>query len=64
MHKNTFCPFISGSCRSDCVFNCGHDIGLNNGYITECELMAFITLQDSDDISKISSEISKLIQKK
>lgn len=64
MQKNTFCPFISGTCRSDCVFNCGHNIGLNNGTMTACELMAFITLQDNDDIDKISSEISKLIKKK
>ena len=64
MVKNTFCPFVSGSCRSDCVFNCGHDIGLNNGTLTQCELMAFISLQDSEDIERIAKEIAKLIQKK
>lgn len=64
MIKNSFCPFISDSCRSDCVFNCGHCIGLNNGTVTECELMAFISLQDSEDIERIAGEINKLIQEK
>jgi hypothetical protein len=63
MVKNTFCPFINGECRHDCVFNCGHNIGLNNGTMVECELMAFISLQDSEDIERIASEITKLIQK-
>lgn len=64
MKKNTFCPFISGDCRKDCVFNCGHNIGLNNGYMTECELMAFISLQDSSDIDLIAFKIKELINQK
>ncbi len=64
MIKNSFCPFISDSCRSDCVFNPGHSIALNNGTVTDCELMAFISLQDNEDIEHIAGEIKKLIQKK
>ncbi len=64
MLKNNFCPFISNLCRRDCVFNCGHNITLNNGYSTECELMAFISLQDAEEIQTVTKEIAKLIRKK
>lgn len=64
MTENNFCPFISSACRSDCVFNCGHYIALNNGSKTKCELMAFVSLQDSEDVGHIAKEISKLIRSK
>lgn len=33
----TFCPFINGECRSDCVFHLDHKVGEENGE-TACQL--------------------------
>ncbi len=50
MNKLTFCPFINGVCRSDCVFHVPHNIALNNGNSAQCELAAFICCSDEDSI--------------
>ncbi|MBP1562074.1 MAG: hypothetical protein J6C96_12645 [Oscillospiraceae bacterium] len=34
---NTFCPFINGECRSDCVFRLVRKVGEENG-LTICQL--------------------------
>ena len=34
----TFCPFINGECRSDCVFRLEHTVGEENGK-TVCQLV-------------------------
>ena len=50
MNKLTFCPFINGVCRSDCVFHVPHNIALNNGNSAQCELAAFICCSDDDSM--------------
>ena len=31
MNNNTFCPFVNGECRSDCMFNIGHLVAVDRG---------------------------------
>ena len=31
MNNNTFCPFVNGECRSDCMFNIGHLVAVERG---------------------------------
>ena len=63
MNKLTFCPFINGVCRSDCVFHVPHNIALNNGNSAQCELAAFICCSDEDSIQSTFETIKALHEK-
>lgn len=60
MKHKAFCALINDQCRDDCVFNCGHYIAINNGNSTKCELAAFITCVDEDQIDYVTSSIKHL----
>lgn len=47
---NTFCPFINGECREDCVFHLNHKVAGENG-VTVCQLVT------SSDVSKCLCDI-------
>lgn len=64
MEGNNFCPFISDSCRSDCTFYHKISISLELGKTTNCELDAFISARDEDEITCVANELKKLIQSK
>lgn len=42
---NTFCPFINGECRSDCVFRLEHKTATENG-LTVCQLATSSTVSE------------------
>lgn len=42
---NTFCPFINGECRSDCVFRLEHKTATENG-LTVCQLATSSTISE------------------
>jgi len=63
MEKN-FCPFINGSCRSDCVFKmrCNTVTPAGSVGFTSCIIaskLADINEYQSDQLSEIQREISK-----
>ena len=60
MGSLSFCPFISGACRSDCVFYSPVRLSLNNGSSSHCELSAFICCADSDAVEAVSSALKEL----
>lgn len=64
MEKYTYCPFIKGTCRSDCVFHHPVDIALNGGKHVRCELDAFISCSDSDTVAMVSEAIKNLVRQK
>lgn len=63
MNKLTFCPFINGECRSDCVFRTPHNISLNNGNSAQCELAAFVCCSDEESIQTVFSALKELHSK-
>jgi hypothetical protein len=64
MNKLTFCPFINGSCRSDCVFYTPLTISLNNGNSAQCELAAIVSCADEDTINTVFKSLKDLHDQK
>lgn len=60
MNKLTFCPFVNGSCRTDCVFHSPHNISLNNGSSAQCELAAFVCCSDDESVKSVLNAIKEL----
>jgi hypothetical protein len=60
MDNVTFCPFINGECRPDCVFRSVHNIALNNGKTAKCELAALICCSDETTIHAVLASIKAL----
>ena len=60
MNKLTYCPFIKGSCRSDCVFHTPFNIALNNGNSAQCELAAFASCSDEESIKMVMDSLKNL----
>lgn len=60
MNKLTYCPFINGTCRSDCVFHTPFNIALNNGNSAQCELAAFVSCSDEDAVKMVANSLKHL----
>lgn len=61
MKQLTFCPFINGNCRSDCIFHTPFNIGLNNGSSTQCELAAFVCCSDEESAQAVFKALKELL---
>ena len=64
MNKLTYCPFVNGTCRSDCVFYTPFNIALNNGNCAQCELAAFICCSDEESIKMVMDSLHELHSQK
>lgn len=60
MSKLTYCPFIKGDCRRDCVFYSPIQISLNNGNSAQCELSAFASCSDEESIKMVMDFLKDL----
>lgn len=60
MNKLTHCPFINGTCRSDCVFHAPFNISLNNGNSAQCELAAFVCCSDEESLKMVMDSLREL----
>lgn len=60
MEKLTYCPFIKGDCRSDCVFYSSVSISLTEGKSTKCSLAAFIRCSDNESIVSVCQALKNL----
>ena len=60
LNKLTFCPFINGECRADCVFRAPYNIALNGRNTSQCELAAFACCSDEATVQTVSEAIKAL----
>lgn len=60
MNKLTYCPFIKGDCRNDCVFYSPIRISLNNGNSARCELASFASCSDEESIKMVMDFLKNL----
>lgn len=61
MDKKTFCPFINGTCRNDCMFHYGAQVAVGYGAIISCALA--IQAHNSNEMQRDQlSEIINLLQ--
>ncbi len=62
MDKKSFCPFINGSCRNDCMFNYNAQVAVGHGSTVCCSLA--IQASNSNEMQHDQlSEIINLIEK-
>ena len=62
MDKKSFCPFINGSCRSDCMFHYNTQVAVNHGSTVSCALAIqahFANEMQSDQLSEIVNLLEK-----
>jgi hypothetical protein len=58
MDKKTFCPFINGSCISDCMFHTISSKSYDDGFLRHCLIAASLSeLPDSERREKTLNAI-------
>lgn len=61
MNNNTFCPFVNGECRSDCMFNIGHLVATDRG-TSKCLIavkLSGINEYQQDQLTDIQNSLDK-----